>query len=111
MKVDDPRISQLAAQQELAAQAAKAAQEARGAEEAGRKAPSQLSDSSDSVRLSGDLRLADAAVRLAAVAGDVRPEAVARARALLESGKLGDDPERLADRLIDTISDRDAERT
>ena len=53
--------------------------------------------------LSSDLRLADEAVRAAALARDVRPEAVARARALLASGELGRDLERLADRLIECL--------
>jgi anti-sigma28 factor (negative regulator of flagellin synthesis) len=33
----------------------------------------------------------------------VRPEAVAKARALLQSGQLGSDPEKLADHIIDAL--------
>ena len=59
----------------------------------------------DALKPSGALRLADEAVRAAAFSGDVRPEAVDRARALLDSGELGSDPESLADRIIDSLLD------
>jgi anti-sigma28 factor (negative regulator of flagellin synthesis) len=59
---------------------------------------------SDAVQLSGDVRLADEAVRAADVRG-IRPEAVAHARALLEQGQLGADPGRLADRILDSLGD------
>ena len=59
----------------------------------------------DTVRLSGELRLADEAVRAAALSGDVRPEAVARARALFQSGSLGRDLEALADKIIDSLTE------
>ena len=39
-------------------------------------------------------------------APEVRPEAVARGKALLESGKLGSDPARLADKMIDSLLDQ-----
>ncbi|MGH7489185.1 MAG: hypothetical protein ACREMY_26805, partial [bacterium] len=41
---------------------------------------------SDAVQLSDEVRLADEAVKAASLGGDVRPDAVARARALLEQG-------------------------
>ena len=56
----------------------------------------------DAVRLSPDLRLADQAVRAASADAD-RPDAVARGRALVASGTLGGDVERLADRMIDAL--------
>jgi len=56
----------------------------------------------DAVRLSSDLRLVDQAVRAASADTD-RPDAVARGRALMESGTLGGDVERLADRMIDAL--------
>ena len=56
----------------------------------------------DAVRLSPDLRLADQAVRAASAETD-RPDAVARGRALMTSGTLGGDVERLADRMIDAL--------
>jgi len=62
---------------------------------------------SDAVQLSDDVRLADEAVRAATPNGDVRPDAVAHARALLEQGQLGADLERLADRIIDSLGDYD----
>lgn len=66
---------------------------------------------SDVVRLSGDLQMVDIAVRAAAMAGDVRPEAVASARELLQSGQLGQDLNRLADRIIDSLSEGHDDRT
>lgn len=59
--------------------------------------------SSDAVKLSGQLKLADEAVRAAAISGDVRPEAVARARQLVESGQLDTNLISLADRIIDSL--------
>jgi hypothetical protein len=59
----------------------------------------------DAVHLSQDLRIADVAIRAAAMAGDVRPEAVAQALELLNSGGVGKDLERLADRIIDSITE------
>ncbi len=58
---------------------------------------------SDDVTLSVELRLADHAVRAAALSGDVRPLAVERARHLMQSGVVGNDLEKLADRIIDSL--------
>ena len=77
MKVDDPRS--------VSSQSVTPTSEQTQA--ADRKVKPQVS-SNDAVRLSSDLQLVDVAVRAAALAGDVRPEAVARARALLDSGQL-----------------------
>ena len=57
----------------------------------------------DAVKLSDELRLADEAVRAAAISGDVRPANVARARELLQSGQLARDLGSLADRIIDSL--------
>ena len=57
----------------------------------------------DSVRLSGELKLVDQAVRAAAVSVGIRPEAVERARGLLASGELGRDVTKLADTIIDSL--------
>lgn len=57
----------------------------------------------DGVTLSEQLRLADQAVRAAAISGDVRPHAVERARQLMLSGRLATDVEGLADRIIDSL--------
>lgn len=59
----------------------------------------------DQVRVSTASQLAAAAASAARQSSDVRPEAVARARALLESGELGRNAERLADALIDNAID------
>ncbi len=59
----------------------------------------------DAVHLSKDLSVADVALRAAAMAGDVRPEAVAHAIELMSSGKVGNDLERLADRIIDSLTE------
>jgi hypothetical protein len=65
----------------------------------------------DGVTLSGELRLADAAVRAAAITGDVRPQAIERARQLLQSGRLASDVEGLAERIIDSLIQARADRT
>ena len=57
--------------------------------------------STDKVHVSSDAQLASAAIEAAKKASDVRPEAVARGKALLKSGELGADAEHLADALID----------
>jgi anti-sigma28 factor (negative regulator of flagellin synthesis) len=68
-----------------------------------RQAAKPAASASDEVALSDTLKVADAAVRAAAVLGDVRPEAVARARELMTTGRLGADPEALADRIIHSL--------
>lgn len=60
----------------------------------------------DQVKLSSTGQLAAAAAQAANEVSDVRPEAVARGKALLESGKLGSDPGRLADKMIDSLLDQ-----
>ena len=67
------------------------------------KGPESVSASTEAIDLSSDLRLADEAVRAAAPGPGVRPDAVARARALLASGNIAADLERLADRLIESL--------
>jgi hypothetical protein len=73
------------------------------ATDATRQSSRQAQKTPDAVRLSPDLRLADEAVRAAAISGDVRPAAVAKARELLQSGLLGRNPDALADRIIDSL--------
>ncbi len=65
----------------------------------------------DAVKLSDTLKLADHAVRAAAASGDVRPEAVARARQLLESGLIGANPDAIAERIIDSLLESRDTRT
>jgi hypothetical protein len=57
----------------------------------------------DGVTLSHDLRLAHEAIAAANVSSNVRSDVVERARALLESGSLGADLDRLAGRMIDAL--------
>lgn len=59
----------------------------------------------DQVQVSSAAQLASAAIAAATNAPAVRPEAVARARALLQSGTLGADANKLADSLIDRTID------
>lgn len=57
----------------------------------------------DSVAISSDVQLANTAAAAAAASPDVRPDQVARARALLDQGQVGSDLEALASRIIDTL--------
>lgn len=59
----------------------------------------------DAVHVSDEARLRAEALKAAEEAPAIRPDAVARGKALLESGKLGSDPAALADRLIDAMLD------
>ena len=52
---------------------------------------------------SGDAQLVSTAVQAAQDAPDVRPEAVERGRRALESGTLGADADRLAQRIVDAL--------
>jgi flagellar biosynthesis anti-sigma factor FlgM len=61
----------------------------------------------DEVQLSSGVQLAGAAAKAAADTPDVRPAEVARAKALLESGRLGADPVTLADALINRAIEGD----
>ena len=60
------------------------------------------SSGTDAVRLSGDLQLADRAVR-AAGEDEGRSDLVERLREMHERGELTVDTERLADRMIDAL--------
>ncbi|MCC7180167.1 MAG: flagellar biosynthesis anti-sigma factor FlgM [Acidobacteria bacterium] len=62
---------------------------------------------SDEVQFSSSAQLAGAAAKAAAGVPDIRPGEVERARSLLESGKLGADPFKLADALIDRAIEGD----
>jgi hypothetical protein len=76
-----------------------------------RTAPKLAEPPADAVKLSDALKLADDAVRAAAISGDVRPEAVAKARQLMESNQLGSNPQALADRIIDSLLESRDTRT
>lgn len=68
-----------------------------------RIAPKPAETSSDAVTLSDAMKMADEAVRAAAISGDVRPEAVERARQLMLADELGINLGSLADRIIDSL--------
>ena len=65
--------------------------------------PAATSAAPDTLQLSPDVKLAQAAMSGVGDPSSVRPDAVNRAKALLASGQLGSDLERLADKIIDTI--------
>jgi len=77
-------------------ESAKAAERASGAGQAPKAA-------GDRVEVSTDAQLISAAAQAAKDAPDVRADAVARGRRALESGTLGNDPDRLADRIVDAL--------
>jgi hypothetical protein len=92
MKVDNPRVDLSHPVQPAGADVARPSAKTAG------------TPASDAVSLSASLRLADQAVRAAAVSDRIRPEAVAKGRALLASGALGVNVDRLAERIIDHLT-------
>jgi flagellar biosynthesis anti-sigma factor FlgM len=62
---------------------------------------SATSRGADQVSVSPAAQFASSAIAAASSAPDVRPDVVERAKALLADGKIGDDPHRLADAMID----------
>ncbi len=65
---------------------------------------------SDAVQVSDEARLRAEAVKAAEDAPAIRPEVVARGKALLESGQLGKDPAALAESLINALLDQPGRR-
>ncbi|HTV01661.1 MAG TPA: flagellar biosynthesis anti-sigma factor FlgM [Luteitalea sp.] len=59
--------------------------------------------SGDRVEVSSDARLLGRAMDAASKAPEIRQEVVERAKAKLAAGEIGNDPGRLADRLIDSL--------
>jgi flagellar biosynthesis anti-sigma factor FlgM len=57
----------------------------------------------DRVEVSADARLLGQAVDAANKAPEIRQDVVERAKAKLAAGEIGNDPARLADRLIDSL--------
>lgn len=57
----------------------------------------------DRVEVSADARLLSAAVKAAEEAPEIRQDVVERARLKLAAGEIGNDPARLADRIIDSL--------
>src|SRR5690606_31660631 len=76
-----------------------------------RTPPAAGESPADAVNLSHLARVADEAVRAAAMSGDVRPAAVARATQLMLSGALDSNFEALADRIIDSLLESRDDRT
>jgi anti-sigma28 factor (negative regulator of flagellin synthesis) len=60
---------------------------------------------SDTLSISGDVELAERAMAAAKSSLDIRPDAVARGKALIESGRAGADAEAIADAMIDRLLD------
>jgi flagellar biosynthesis anti-sigma factor FlgM len=60
-------------------------------------------DGGDRVEVSADARLLGQAVDAAAKAPEIRQDVVERAKAKLAAGEIGNDPARLADRMIDSF--------
>ena len=60
-------------------------------------------DTGDRVEVSADARLLGQAVDAAAKAPEIRQDVVERAKAKLAAGEIGNDANRLADRLIDSL--------
>lgn len=60
-------------------------------------------DTGDRVEVSADARLLGKAVDAAAKAPEIRQDVVERAKARLAAGEIGNDANRLADRLIDSL--------
>lgn len=60
-------------------------------------------DGGDRVEVSADARLLGKAVDAAAKAPEIRQDVVERAKARLAAGEIGNDANRLADRLIDSL--------
>lgn len=59
--------------------------------------------SGDRVEVSADARLLSRAVAAAEQAPEIRQDVVERARQKLAAGEIGNDPARLADRIIDSL--------
>jgi flagellar biosynthesis anti-sigma factor FlgM len=59
----------------------------------------------DQVSVSADAKFATTAIDAARNTPDIRPDVVERAKALLNEGKIGADPYKLADALIDKTID------
>ena len=63
----------------------------------------QAGPTTDSVAISGDVRLAQQAIQAAQGAPDLRNDVVARAQQLLQSGQLGSNLDSLASSMIDSL--------
>jgi flagellar biosynthesis anti-sigma factor FlgM len=73
------------------------------ADKASKPGTTATTKTGDRVEMSDDARLMQTALDAVKKAPDVRPEAVERARKLMESGELGNDAHKLADSIIDDL--------
>jgi flagellar biosynthesis anti-sigma factor FlgM len=64
--------------------------------------PRPATETGDRVRVSSDAQLLHTAMRAAQQSPEIRQDVVDRMRAALDKGEVGQDPERLADALIDS---------
>ena len=62
----------------------------------------------DTASVSNAVQFANQAISASQASPDVRPDVVARAKQLVADGKVGTDPQRLADKIIDHLLDLDA---
>lgn len=63
--------------------------------------------SGDQIRVSAEAQLANEAVKAATESGsDIRPEVVARAKALLDAGRIGNDANQIAESLIASMLEK-----
>jgi flagellar biosynthesis anti-sigma factor FlgM len=109
MKIEGQRPDQLPAPNQAAqtsssqaAQGAERTQASPRTERPGRPTEAQA----DRVDLSPDARLMESAVRAVEKTPAVRQDVVERVRAKLAAGEVGNDPVRLADRIIDSLLSR-----
>jgi flagellar biosynthesis anti-sigma factor FlgM len=66
-----------------------------------RATPGSAPVAADRVELSGDAQLLQTALQVAKQTPDIRQDVVERMRAALDRGEIGNDPDRVADALID----------
>ena len=101
MKIEGNRPNQVSRSDE--AQSAQQAERARsGRSEKGRA----VEAGADRVEVSSDARLMSSALQQAQKAPAIRQDVVERARQKLAAGEVGNDPQRLADRMIDSLLSR-----
>jgi len=84
------------------------AQATQGAERAqsGAAGKARGAASADRVEVSNDARLVSTALREASSSPNIRQDVVERAKAKLAAGEIGNDPMRLADKMIDALMSR-----
>lgn len=109
MKIEGQRPDQLPAPSQAAsttssqaAQGTERTQAASRTERSGRPTEARA----DRVELSPDARLMETAVKAVEKSPAVRQDVVERVRAKLAAGEVGNDPVRLADRIIDNLLSR-----